>query len=32
MTYRVTTGLPEEELYGVTAQIRRAAVSVSSNV
>ncbi|MBM3212164.1 four helix bundle protein, partial [Candidatus Poribacteria bacterium] len=30
--YRVTRNFPNEELYGITSQIRRAAISIPSNI
>jgi four helix bundle protein len=32
MVYHVTSRLPREEMYGLTAQIRRSAASIPSNI
>ena len=32
MIYRITKQFPKDEMYGLTSQMRRAAVSVPSNI
>jgi four helix bundle protein len=32
LIYKATAKFPREEIYGLTAQVRRAAVSVASNI
>lgn len=32
MVYRITAGFPKEEAYGLTSQLRRAVVSIPSNI
>ncbi len=32
IVYKITTSFPEEEKYGLSAQMRRAAVSIPSNI
>jgi four helix bundle protein len=30
--YRITTNFPKEEMFGLTSQMRRASVSIGSNI
>ena len=32
LIYRATVGFPKQEIYGLTSQMRRAAISVPSNI
>ncbi|HEX2444361.1 MAG TPA: four helix bundle protein [Vicinamibacterales bacterium] len=32
MVYRLTAGFPREEIYGLTAQLRRASLSIPANI
>jgi len=32
MVFKVTKGFPKEEIYGLTGQMRRAAVSIAANI
>lgn len=32
MVYKITSSFPKEELYGITSQMRRSAVSIPSNI
>ena len=32
LIYRATVGFPKEEIYGLTSQMRRTAISVPSNI
>lgn len=32
LCYRLTQSFPKEEIYGLTSQIRRSAISISSNI
>ena len=32
LIYRATVGFPKQEIYGLTSQMRRAAISVPSNM
>ncbi len=32
LTYKLTTGFPKEEIYGITSQMRRCSISIASNI
>lgn len=32
LIYEITEGFPREEMYGITSQMRRAAISIASNI
>lgn len=32
MLYKITSSFPQDEIYGMTSQLRRAAISIPSNI